>query len=328
MGELNADATKFYVDSEETNETVVVKTSDLSVVQRIKTPLHPTHITLTRDGSKFIVMNEGAGTVTFIDPLQDQIIKVLGGFFLPHFGRMALDGKSVYVANLHSNHVTRVDLDTLTIADYIPLDGFQAPPNNIDLDHEGGFADVQIDQVTGLLYGAHRDTGKVLVYDTNKQQKVAELQVGKQPWIVYAEHPFDTVSRRHMVPNFADETASIISDSINPTVLATLGIADQESFGVNYSPLAPDQAFLMNRYKQQIQVVDTAKMQPLDTIDVGGTTETASTSADGKYIVATVSSANRVVIIDAATHKILKTFDNVGTYPWSVTMFGGQNYCH
>ena len=65
-----------------------------------------------------------------------------------------------------------------------------------------------------------------------------------------------------------------------------------------------------------------------DTIDVGGTTETASTTPDGKWIVAAVSSANQVVVIDAVTNEIVKTFDNVGKYPWSVTIPHGQNYCH
>ena len=59
-----------------------------------------------------------------------------------------------------------------------------------------------------------------------------------------------------------------------------------------------------------------------------GNTETAATSADGKYIIAAVSSANRVVVIDAESQKIVKTFNNVGNYPWSVTIPGGQNYCH
>jgi YVTN family beta-propeller protein len=61
---------------------------------------------------------------------------------------------------------------------------------------------------------------------------------------------------------------------------------------------------------------------------VGGNTETASTTADGKYIVAAVSSANRVVVIDAVTKTIVRQFDNIGRYPWSVTIPRGQNYCH
>lgn len=327
MGELNRSLDKLYVDSETTNETVVVDTRKMAVTSRIQTPRHPTHITLTRDGSKFAVMAEQDNMVMFIDTATDQIILSLPGFFLPHFMRMSLDGKKGYVANLRSNHVTRVDLESLSIDGYIPLDGFQAPPNNIELTTEGGFADVQIDQTTGVLYAAHRDSGKVLAYDTIAQQKIAETQVGAQPWIVYAEHPFPLVSGRHVVPSFGDETASILSTG-TPTVLAALAVADQESFGVNYSPLVPNQAFLMNRDKHQIVVMDTQAMQPIDSIDVGGTTETASTTADGKWIVATVSSINRVVVIDAKTHQIVKTFDGIGHYPWSVTIPHGQNYCH
>ena len=75
------------------------------------------------------------------------------------------------------------------------------------------------DQQTGILYGAHRSTGRVLVYDTLKNQKLPELTVGKQPWIVYAEHPFQAVSGNHVVPSFVDEQASIVT----PTqVLASL----------------------------------------------------------------------------------------------------------
>jgi DNA-binding beta-propeller fold protein YncE len=327
MGELNADASRFYIDSSDTNETVVVDTSSLNVVQRIQTPVHPTHITITRDGKRFAVMAEEANAVAFIDIASNSIEKVVPGLFLPHFARMSPDGNYAYVANLKSSHLSRIDLNTLEIDKQIALAGFQAPPNNVVFDGEDGFADAQIDQVSGLLYAAHRGTGKVLVYDTVNDREVTELSVGQRPWIVYAEHPFAAVARRHVVPNFDDQSASLIA-AVNPSVLATLSGADKESYGVNYSPLVPDQAFIMNRVKHNIAVVDTNAMQQIDSIEVGGTTETASTSADGKYIVATVSSANRVVVIEAATHKIVKTFDDVGRYPWSVTMYKGQNTCH
>ena len=97
---------------------------------------------------------------------------------------------------------------------------------------------------------------------------------------------------------------------------------------MNYSPLEPDLAFVMNRVREDIAVVDTSKGEIVERIDVGGNTETASTTADGRYIVATVSNANRVVVIDVMTRTIKKTFMNVGKYPWSVTIPKGQNYCH
>jgi hypothetical protein len=328
MGELNSDGSKLYVDSESTNETVVVKTADFRVLTRLTTPTHPTHIAATRDGSnRLVAVAEGADSIFVIDGNNDQVIKTIPGFYLPHFPRMTPDGKYVWVANLQSSHLTRVDLSTLEIVGHIALDGYDVPPSAVKLPGEDGFADAQVDQVTGLLYAAHRGTGKVLVVDTASNTKQGELQVGQRPWIVYAEHPFGSLARRHMVPNFYDQTASVINAS-DPLVLGTLNVADQETYGVNYSPKAPGQAFLMNREKHQVAVVDLSTMQPVDDIDVGGTTETASTSADGKYIVATVSSANKVVVIDAATHAIVKSFDHVGTYPWSVTMLRGQNYCH
>ena len=42
----------------------------------------------------------------------------------------------------------------------------------------------------------------------------------------------------------------------------------------------------------------------------------------------TVSGADSVVVIDARTNGIVKRFDGVGKYPWSVTIPNGQNYCH
>jgi YVTN family beta-propeller protein len=127
------------------------------------------------------------------------------------------------------------------------------------------------------------------------------------------------------VPSFGDQRVSVIRRAA-PAMAVPAG--DMQSFGVNYSPLAPDKAFVMNRVHQNITVVETALGTVTDVIPTGGNTETASTTADGKWIVATVSGSNQVIVIDAKTDQIVKTFNDVGTYPWSVTIPLGQNYCH
>lgn len=63
-----------------------------------------------------------------------------------------------------------------------------------------------------------------------------------------------------------------------------------------------------------------------DTLDVGGTTETATTTTDGRLLLP-IYSAGEVAVIDTATHEELARFSGVGTYPWSVTTAEGQNYC-
>jgi YVTN family beta-propeller protein len=260
--------------------------------------------------------------VSFVDTVRDVQIKELPGFYTPHFMRMAPDGKHGFVANIGASHLTRVDLQTLEIDKEIPLDGTTVPTL---APFETGFADAQINR-DGILYAAHNATGRVLIYDTNTDMKLAETAVGLSPWIVYADHPFTNVPLRYLVPNFGDETVSMLN-GISKAVIATMP-GDQQAFGVNYTSVAPDKAFVMNRIRRDIAVVDTSLGVITSRIDVGGNTETASTSPDGKLIVAAVSGANTVVVIDAVTNQILKTFDNVGKYPWSVTIPRGQNYCH
>jgi len=327
-------ASRAYIVSRDSDDLAVIDLRTFEMISRgnkypvssrIPVGKEPTHMSPTRDGKLLAVMDEQEGAVSFIDMATNLEVNRVSGFHVPHFMRMSLDGRYGYVANLGANHLTRVDLRSFTIDGEIQLEGGPQPLLDSAAGAESGFADAQIDQRTGLLYAAHRESGRVIVYDTIRQTKTAEVNVGRRPWIVYAEHPFADVVRKPMVPNFADETATVLSGS---QALAVLPFADSETYGVNYSPLVPNQAFLMNRQKNQIAVVDTDKMALVDTIDVGGTTETASTTPDGKYIVATVSSINRVVIIDAETRAIVKTFDNVGSYPWSVTIPNGANYCH
>src|SRR5207244_2625650 len=122
------------------------------------------------------------------------------------------------------------------------------------VDYDSGFADAQIDR-QGILYAAHGTAGKVLVYDTNTRTKIAEVPVGAKPWIVYADHPFANVPLRHLVPSFGDQTVAMLAGT-TPQVVATMP-GDEEAFGVNYTSVAPNKAFVMNRIRKDIAVVDT-----------------------------------------------------------------------
>lgn len=325
MAELTADFTQAFVNSPETNESIVVDVRTQKVVSRIPLAGFPTHISLSRDGRLFGVVEEDDNAVSFIDAKSGKEVKRVTGFQRPHFVRWAPDGKYAYVANIDAHFVTQVDIDKLEITNTIPLDGFDPKSDDAMAPDENGFADVQID-ADGVLHAADIGMGRVIMYDTKMQKKLPEVQVGPRPWIVYAEHPFDKVSVR-VVPNWGDQTVSTIRAQTHK-VQNIADASDQDSNGVNYTPLAPEKAFVMNRLREDIAVINTETGEVTDRIDVGGNTETASTTPDGKWIIATVSSANRVVVIDALTNKIVKQFDHIGSYPWSVTVPKGQNYCH
>jgi DNA-binding beta-propeller fold protein YncE len=325
MAELTADFSQAFVTSPETNETTVVDVKTQKVINRIQLSGFPTHISLSRDGKLFGIVEEEDDAVSFVDPETQEEVHRVGGFHTPHFVRWAPDGESAYVANVGAHFLSRVDLSTFTIAGTIPLDGVDPLSADAMAPEETGFADAQIDG-DGILHAADIGKGRVIMYDTMLQKKLPEVKVGPRPWIVYAEHPFMEVPVA-VVPNWGDSSVSTITHK-SFAVKNVAEASDQDSNGVNYTPLAPNKAFVMNRLREDITVIDTETGEITDHINVGGNTETASTTPDGKWIVATVSSANRVVVIDALTNKIVKQFDNLGNYPWSVTIPKGQNYCH
>ncbi|HKP61933.1 MAG TPA: hypothetical protein VJV78_34615 [Polyangiales bacterium] len=325
MADISADFKKVFIDSSHSDEVVVVDAVKLKVTNRVALGKHPGHLSMTPDGNRFAIMAEESNEVALFDPIAEEVVTRIGGFNTPHFMRFDAEGKYGYVANIGGNQVSRVDMETLQVVENIGLDGMLAGETNTA---EGGFADAQISP-DGILYAAHHETGKVLVYDTKSHKKLEELKSGVGPWVAFAEHPFKGIALKHLVPNFGDQTLTLIDAKTRskPSVWKKLE-GDEEAYGVNFSPLVPELAFVMNRVRKDIAVVDTEAGEILERIDVGGNTETASTTPDGKLIVATVSDANKVVVIDAKTRAVKKVFENVGKYPWSVTIPGGQNYCH
>jgi YVTN family beta-propeller protein len=324
MADISADYKKVLIDSSHSNEVVVVDAVKLEVKNRVPLGAHPAHLSMTPDGNLFAIMVEDSNEVAFFDPITEEVVQRVGGFTTPHFMRFDKEGRFGYVANIGGNHISRVDMQSFEIVEQLALEGMEVGETDED---EGGFADAQISP-DGILFSAHHATGRVFVYDTNEKRRLPELAVGAGPWVAFAEHPFQGVALKHIVTNFGDKTLSLIdAEKKTPSVMKTLE-GDEEAYGVNVSPLVPELAFVMNRVRKDIAVVDVENGEILERIDVGGNTETAATSADGKLIVAAVSDANKVVVLDAATRTIKKVFENVGKYPWSVTIPGGQNYCH
>jgi DNA-binding beta-propeller fold protein YncE len=324
MADVSADFKKVFIDSSHSDELIVVDAEKLEVTNRVKLGKHPAHLSMTPDGNLFAVMVEDDNEIAFFDPDSEKVVKRLSGFSTPHFMRFDQDNEFGYVANIGGNHITRVDLEKLEIVEHIPLDGMEVGET---AEEEGGFADAQISP-DGILYAAHHQTGRVLVYDTKIRSKMVELESGKGPWVAFAEHPYKGIALKHLVPNFGDRTLTLIdADEKSPKVWKTLE-GDEEAYGVNFSPLVPELAFVMNRVREDIAVVDVDAGEIIERIEVGGNTETAATTADGTLIIAAVSGADKVVVIDVKTRSIKKVFENVGKYPWSVTIPGGQNYCH
>ncbi len=344
MSMLSGDARKLYVMATNEDAAVVVDTATLQVIGRIPLGAHPTHaeacLGCPPDGRDLLwVVNEGGGhgegapaeseeehghgSVSIIDMGTDEVIATFEheSLEVPHFVRF--HDRSAFIPSIGGNQITVVDLDSLQVSDVLLREGVTEPgPCSGD---PCGFADAQIDR-NGLLVAAHIETGQVLSYDAAGGFRRADLRTGNKPWSIFVDSMSDDFDT-HLMPNWGDSTVSLI-DRVQEREVARSAEGDVESFGVNYSPLAPGQAFVLNRIKERIAVIDRNDGSLIEALDVGGTTETASTSGDGRYLLLPISSTNQFSVFDVTTRTEVARFDEVGTYPWSVTTVGGQNYCH
>jgi DNA-binding beta-propeller fold protein YncE len=343
MSMLSADGRKMFITAANLDTLVVVDTVSRQVVREIGLGEHPTHAEVCPgcgvDGhDQLWVVNEGGdhheepagaaeethpGSIAIVDMVTDEVVRTFSdpSLLVPHFVRF--QGRTAYIPSIGGNQITVVNIDTFQVEDVLLLEG-QTEPGPCAGD-PCGFADAQIDQ-NGVLAAAHIETGRVLTYDTLSRTRFPDLTSGNRPWSVFV----DTLSNAYdtsMMPNWGDETVSVI-DRVQKREVARSAEGDQESYGVNYSPMAEGEAFVLNTVKERVAVIDRTTGELIERLDVGGTTETASTTGDGRYLLLPLSSTNQFAVLDVATHAEVARFDDVGTYPWSVTTVGGQNYCH
>ncbi len=326
-GEVNAnhmaivtpDASKIYVSASHENTMVVVDAATLEVTGMIPVGAHNGHVSFRPGTTELWIMEEDDNTVSIVDTETDEVVRRLSddSFAVPHFARFS--GDYAYIANIQGNQVSVVDLGTFQVVDTLVAEGTEMGTCTVD---PCGFADAQISS-DGILYASHIETGRTLVYDTVNHERLGTVEVGGRPWSAFV-NPFVTGEDAALVPSWEEQTVTRVTPAIE-TLTAAVG--DSEVYGINYSATAPGEAFVLNRNKEQVAVIDAATGELIDTIDVGGTTETGTTTPDGRLLVP-VSSANSMAVIDTATREILATYEDVGIYPWSVATASGQNYCH
>lgn len=332
MGIVSQNGEKLFVTATAQNAIAVVDTVALELSNVISVGAHDTHASACFDcgpggRDELWLVNEGGdghpSSVSVIDMETEEVVETIEhqSFVVPHTVRFARG--LAYVPSIGGNQISVIDTETYSVVDVLLLEG-ESEPGACSGD-PCGFADAQIDG-DGLLFAAHIESGNVMVYDTVAREHKATIPMGFQPWAVFVDelsNEFDT----HLMPNWGDSTVSIM-DRNELTEVARSVEGDSESYGINYSPLAPGKAFVLNRIQESVAIIDRISGELDERIDVGGTTETAATTADGKYLLLPISSANELVVLDIESREIVKRFENVGVYPWSVTTIGGQSYCH
>lgn len=319
MAMVTEDGAKVYVSASDANALVVVDAATLRVSKTIPAGTHVTHMAARTGTVELWVMAEGDNAVVVVDTVADVVTHRITSdlFNTPHFARFS--GDYAYIPNITGNQIAVVDLTTYAVVDTLVPEGLEAGACEGD---PCGFADAQITP-DGMLFASHFGTGKVVVYNTLTHERLPDLQLGQQAWSAFV-NPFVTGEDAAFVPSWADSRVSRVGTAGE---VDAWGDGDSEVYGVNFSPTAPDEAFVLSRTRGAVQVLDRHTGALLDTLDVGGATETATTTPDGRLLLP-LSTQNALIVVDTATHEELARYDAIGAWPWSVSTADGQNYCH
>jgi len=357
MAALSADSKKVYVSGTLGTAISIFDAKTLTWIKDLAVGAEPTHMSASPDNKFMAVCNEGTNSVSFINVASNDIAAVVPGMLTPHWVAFRPDSRFAYVSNINGYRITIIDLQDFSVVGHVFLSGHTDPSETTPVE-EQGFAEGFIDN-SGVLYSAHGETGLVMLIDTDTNTWLKQVTVGTDPWVAYVSPWGGT---KILVANQGSKSTSII-DANTQTVIATVGTdgydvydphtgqvvristPESEVYGINFGGFG-QKAYAGMRTNGAIQRIDlltnqaTAVFSLTEGLPAPGFTQPAATTSDQRYIVFTVTSTsdwgdpgangpvNRIVLWDSATDQVVKTFDNIGIFPWSATIPNGQDYCH
>lgn len=221
------------------------------------------------------VANEGAGTVSVIDGETFKVTRQIAVGADAHNVQVSPDGKRAWVTN---NGTPK------------PAAAGMAHPGMSTTEH-----------------GAMTDAGEVWAIDTNTDQVVAKVVVGKHP----AHVVVSTDSRWAYVTNGGDNTLSVV-DTTSLKVVATTPTGEFPH-GIRLSPDGK-QAYVANLKGATVSVIDTASRKEIRQIPVGKGPAQVGFTSDGRLAFVSLSQEASVAIIDPSSGKVIRKV-RVGNVP-------------
>ncbi len=307
-----------------------LKTSEL---KNVNVGAGPEHMDISKDNRWLYVGNIEGGTVSAIDLDQNREVTRIKGFYEPHGATILAAGNKIYIPNRGAQLIGIVESAAQFSTQYISV-GSLAGLAAFDSDQAGaamhrgrsiavnGVANVTLTLDEKFAYIATGDANSVTVLDTATDKIIRTIPVGLDPWRAYASPD----GKYMVVPNNGEQTISVI-DARSHTMVATLP-GESDMTGVNFAA-GGKKVYVVSRGANQILVYDFSTLEKTGQLDMGegARLETASTTPAGDKIYVASSANNSLYVIDTASDKV-KRIKNVGRFPWGVTIYQGQNYCH
>ena len=247
---VSPDGSQVYTPNAQSQNVTIINTATESVITNLPASFNCRAILWVTNsiGNRVYVANQGAGTVTVIDPQTltvDRTIPVGGG---PRRLAVSPDGNRVYVANYQSDDVSIIDAVTRTRLMNLPVGngprGVSVTPNGAEV------------WVTNLL------SNNVSVISTASNTILTNLPAGILPWTVVFNHD----GTRAYILNSGNYNVSVF-DVTTRALLKTIPVGN----GCFWAEFNSDgtKLYVTNPPEGSVSVIDTVRGINIGTIFTG-----------------------------------------------------------
>ena len=290
----------------------VQRSQAASLLPTIAVGTNPQQMQLTPDGSKLLVSNEAAGTVSIINTATDSVLNTINvGTNFPNSGpgpiRVLPDGSKAYVVNELNDTVSAINVATNSLITNIPVG---TNPVTLSRTDDGT-----------KVYVANKLGNTVTVIDTATDAVVGgPIAVGTAPNTM-AKTPDGT---KLYVANETSNNISVISTS-SSTIIATISLGTSKDPGsIHFLPNGT-KAYVANRgcvaanppvapclssVAPTVSVIDVASNSLATTISIGAVGDAPHamrTTLNGSKLYVVNKHGNAVKVIDTGSNTVIKT---------------------
>ena len=273
-------------------------------VRRIPTGKEPHHLYLTPDEKSLVVANAGANSLTFVDPGNGDVQRVLNDIVDPYHLRFSPDMKWFVTAANRLNHVDLYHWQPADTARPLKLvKRIEAPKTPSHL---------AIDTKSTVVYASLQDSDELLAVDLATQAIRWKVKTGKLPADIYLT-PDD---RTLLVGLTGDRVVEVYDVSVSPPKLVKR-LPTGEGAHAFRSMGDRKHVFVSNRVANTISQIDHTTLTVVAELPGPGGPDDMDLTADRKTLLLASRWARKLSVIDVASRKVVHQVE-VGRSPHGV----------
>jgi YVTN family beta-propeller protein len=284
------------LNSDEASVSIVDRQT-MKEVDRRPVGREPHHFMLTPDGKELVLGSTITNELTFLDPVTGELRRRQRDILDPYHLGFSPDGKWFVTTAYRMNHVDIYDAGELRLVKRLPL---HTMPSHMTFARD-----------SALVLVTMQGSNQVVAIDLASQEVAWTVDVGEAPAGLYL-----TPDQRRLLVGLTGEDAVAVVDMQSKRAVKWI-VTGRGAHNIFRMPGDDTRVLVTNRMEGTISLLDTTRLEVIDTIAAPGGPDDLDFTPDGKQIWVTQRWRRKVMAIDLATKQMLGVV-NVGRSPHGI----------